>query len=171
MAALLEIAEAHTVTEQQQVLTTPASSLGNRTGQTMKLPNGDIVYENELIITGIPLTWGEFTQGCTRIPDSNTIVNNIIKTTKGFGKIRDAFGTPIGINSAYRPPAVNRAVGGARNSQHIYGLAIDVSPLNASMQKLFEVCRASDCVGLGRGMHRGFVHCDWRAGSRVVFDY
>jgi hypothetical protein len=172
--ALLEIAMDHTVSEQEittkpEVL--PASSLGNKTGNTMKLPDGTIVYERELIVEGIPLTWGEFTKGCTRVPESNQVVNNIIKATKGFGRIRETFASPLYINSGYRPPAINQRVGGARYSQHINGLALDVSPVNGSMQQLFEICRASNCVGLGRGMHRGFVHIDWRSGGRVVFDY
>ncbi|MFM6158111.1 MAG: D-Ala-D-Ala carboxypeptidase family metallohydrolase, partial [Sphaerospermopsis kisseleviana] len=172
--ALIEIAVGHSLSEQAldtQSEPLPESSQGDKTGKTMKLPNGTIVYERELIVEGIPLTWGEFTQGCTRVPERNEIVNNMIKTAKGFGKIRQTFGSPLRINSGYRPPAINRAVGGARASQHIHGLALDISPINGSMQKLFEICRASDCTGLGRGMHRGFVHIDWRAGGRVVFDY
>ncbi|BAZ86828.1 D-Ala-D-Ala carboxypeptidase family metallohydrolase [Dolichospermum compactum] len=172
--ALLEIAVGHNVSE--QVLDTkaavlPESSLGNKTGKTMKLPNGTIVYEQELIVEGIPLTWGEFTKGCTRVPESTEIVNNIIKAAKGFGKIRQAYGSPLQINSGYRPAAENARVGGTRASQHIKGLALDLSPIDGNMKGLFEVCRASDCTGLGRGMHRGFVHVDWRAGGRVVFDY
>ncbi|MEH1965810.1 D-Ala-D-Ala carboxypeptidase family metallohydrolase [Nostoc sp.] len=171
-AALLEIAEEHQVTEQnERSEPIPESSKGSKTGSSMKLPNGTIVYENELIVIGIPLTWGEFTKGCTRVPESNAIATNIIKATKGFGKIRDQYGSAIQITSGYRPPAVNREQKGARNSQHIQGLAIDLAPLDGNLQRLFQVCRASDCTGLGRGMHRGFVHCDWRPGDRVVFDY
>jgi len=171
-AALLEIAEDHQVSEQNdRSEPIPESSKGSNTGRSMKLPNATIVYENQLIVTGIPFTWGEFTKGCTRVPESNAIANNIIKAAKGFGKIRDKYGTAIQINSGYRPPAVNREKNGARNSQHIQGLAIDLSPLDGNLQRLFQVCRVSDCKGLGRGMHRGFVHCDWRPGVRVVFDY
>lgn len=173
-SALLEIAVDHGVSEQIQETKAeplPESSLGNKTGKTLKLPNGNIVYERELIVEGIPLTWGEFTQGCTRVPESNEIVTNIIKATKGFGKIRQTYGSPLRINSGYRPSAENVRVGGSRTSQHIKGLALDISPVDGNMKRLFEICRASDCTGLGRGMHRGFVHIDWRAGGRVVFDY
>jgi len=173
-SALLEIAVEHDVSEQTQntkATVLQESKLGNKTGSTMKLPNGTIVYERELIVEGIPLTWGEFTQGCTRVPESNEIINNMIKATKGFGKIRQTYGSPLQINSGYRPPSINRAVGGARASQHINGLALDIAPIDGDMKRLFEVCRASDCTGLGRGMHRGFVHVDWRSGGRVVFDY
>ncbi len=36
-------------------------------------------------------------------------------------------GAPIVINSGYRSPAVNAAVGGARNSQHLTGCAADIT--------------------------------------------
>jgi peptidoglycan hydrolase-like protein with peptidoglycan-binding domain len=174
-AALLEITVNHTVIEEQtQKLTPiPTSTLGTKTGRTLRLVTGVTVYQNELIVPGIPLTWGEFTKGCDpeRAPESKAIINNIIKTVNGFGKIRDKYGSPISITSAYRPPAVNRRIGGARYSQHIQGLAIDIAPADGNFSRLMEICRASDCTGLGRGMHRGFIHLDWRPGGRVVFNY
>jgi peptidoglycan hydrolase-like protein with peptidoglycan-binding domain len=173
--SLLEIAEKHRQSEQAHGSSIVAPvEIGERTGRTLSLPNGITVFQNELIIPGIPLTWGEFTHGCVpeRTPESNQVIENILKTTRGFGKIRDAYGSPLTVNSAYRPPSVNRRVGGARFSQHITGLAIDISPIDGNFNKLLQVCRDSDCIGLGRGMHRGFIHCDWRnSSSRVVFDY
>lgn len=175
-AALLEIAENHQSNEEQTqppAKPLPPSNLGTKTGRSLKLVTGEVVYENQLIVTGIPLTWGEVTKGCDpeRNPESTTIINNIIKAAKGFGKIRDKYDSPLAINSAYRPPSVNRRIGGARYSQHINGLALDIAPVDGDFGRLLQVCRASDCTGLGRGMHRGFIHVDWRPGSRVVFDY
>lgn len=40
--------------------------------------------------------------------------------------IRDAFGKPITINSAYRNATYNKKIGGATNSQHVYGKAADI---------------------------------------------
>lgn len=40
--------------------------------------------------------------------------------------LRNALGKPITITSGYRTPAYNRRVGGARNSQHMKGLAADI---------------------------------------------
>lgn len=42
--------------------------------------------------------------------------------------LRDAWGSPIAINSGYRCPAVNKAVGGVPTSQHTKGEAADVCP-------------------------------------------
>ncbi len=174
-AALLEIAENHQVLEEQtqQLTPLPTITLGTKSGRTMKLVTGVTVYQHELIVPGIPLTWGEMTKGCDpeRAPESKRIIDNIVKTAQGFGKIRDKYGSSIGVTSGYRTPAVNRKIKGAIRSQHIQGLAIDIYPLDRNFGRLMEICRASDCTGLGRGMHRGFIHCDWRSGGRVVFNY
>lgn len=41
--------------------------------------------------------------------------------------LRKAYGKPIKVTSGYRCPMLNRAVGGARNSQHIKGEAADIT--------------------------------------------
>lgn len=41
--------------------------------------------------------------------------------------IRDAWRSPIVVNSAYRSEAVNKAVGGVKNSQHRLGEAADIT--------------------------------------------
>lgn len=43
--------------------------------------------------------------------------------------VRALLGVPLHVNSGYRAPAVNAAVQGARNSQHMRGQAADVVPL------------------------------------------
>lgn len=50
--------------------------------------------------------------------------------------LRNAVGKPLYINSAFRSDAVNRAVGGVRNSLHLYGCAADVSIRNLSPDEL-----------------------------------
>lgn len=47
---------------------------------------------------------------------------------KSLEMLRDEVRHPIGVTSGYRDPAHNLAVGGASNSQHLYGNAIDVDP-------------------------------------------
>lgn len=41
--------------------------------------------------------------------------------------LRDAWGGPIRVNSGYRCPALNKAVGGTPNSQHQRGEAADIT--------------------------------------------
>ena len=40
--------------------------------------------------------------------------------------LRDAWQRPIIVTSGYRSPALNKALGGARNSQHLMGQAADI---------------------------------------------
>lgn len=40
--------------------------------------------------------------------------------------LRDAWGGPLFINSGYRCPELNKAVGGVATSQHVFGQACDV---------------------------------------------
>jgi peptidoglycan hydrolase-like protein with peptidoglycan-binding domain/GH25 family lysozyme M1 (1,4-beta-N-acetylmuramidase) len=55
---------------------------------------------------------------------------------------RDILGHPIGVVSGYRDPAHNERVGGAKNSQHLYGTAGDRRTLVSS-------CRDSGHSGVG----------------------
>lgn len=41
-------------------------------------------------------------------------------------KIRNHFGRPLTVNSGYRGPKLNKAIGGAKNSQHLTGQAADI---------------------------------------------
>ncbi|MBR5002379.1 MAG: peptidase M15 [Bacteroidaceae bacterium] len=41
--------------------------------------------------------------------------------------LREAYGQPITVNSGYRSPALNKAVGGVKSSQHLTGEAADIT--------------------------------------------
>lgn len=49
--------------------------------------------------------------------------------------LRDAIGGPIKISSGYRCPRLNKAIGGAKNSQHMAGEAADIQGLNGMTNK------------------------------------
>ena len=54
-------------------------------------------------------------------------LDNIIMLAKNtLEPIREHFKKPIKINSGYRSPALNRAVGGSATSQHCFGQAADI---------------------------------------------
>ncbi len=55
--------------------------------------------------------------------------------------LRDAWGEPLAINSGYRCPEVNRAVGGVPTSQHVKGEAADVCPFGRNGHGDVEVIR------------------------------
>lgn len=145
---------------------------GKHTGKSIVLPNKVRVHANEWIVSGVPLTWGEMTKELTRVPDSETVVKNIIAIAKEFGWVRQKINQPLKITSGYRPPHLKI---GAEKSFHKVGLAIDVRTMDLKdIYKLWEVMAQSKFIGLGRGMKHGFAHADlgYRKGAkRVVFNY
>ena len=65
-------------------------------------------------------------------------------TEQVLDPLRKAWGRPIVVNSGYRCPALNTAVGGAVNSQHVYGEAADIEDYSRSRAmnaKLFQKIR------------------------------
>jgi hypothetical protein len=57
---------------------------------------------------------------------------------------RALLGVPFHINSGYRCPALNQAVGGARTSAHLDGRAADCVPEGLDLEAAFDTLRKSD---------------------------
>lgn len=77
-------------------------------------------------------------------------------------KIRDYFGKPVVINSAYRTPNHNKSVGGAVYSQHLYGKAVDIR-INGVKPKTISTYIDTLIPNKGGiGTYRTFVHVDVR---------
>ena len=54
-------------------------------------------------------------------------LNNLISIAQNiFQPIRNHFGAPIFVSSGYRSEALNKAIGGAKSSQHCKGEALDL---------------------------------------------
>lgn len=75
-------------------------------------------------------------------------------------KLRNTLGKPLLITSAYRSEAHNRAVGGAKNSQHRLGKAFDVRMDNQDPQHFESVAKAVGFTGIGHYPKSGFMHID-----------
>ena len=66
-------------------------------------------------------------KGIDNSPNSE-IVNNLEQLVDNIlDPLREGFGEPIIVNSGYRSPALNKAVKGAANSQHVFGQAADIT--------------------------------------------
>jgi len=74
----------------------------------------------------------EFTtsQSAARLGLDNTpppeVVERLKNTALGLEMVRALLQAPLHINSGYRSPIVNKAVGGVPNSQHVTGEAADI---------------------------------------------
>lgn len=78
-------------------------------------------------------------------------------------KIRDHFGAPVTINSAYRTPGKNKAVGGAAYSQHLYGTAADITVKGVKPSDVATYAEYLLSTYGGVGRYATFTHVDVRA--------
>jgi uncharacterized protein YcbK (DUF882 family) len=92
-------------------------------------------------------------------------------------QVREHFGgRPVRITSGYRPPAINRAVGGAARSEHLYAVpnegAVDFNVPGVDTHAVQAWVDRHWRFSLGLGAHRGFVHVGRRAsGERLRWNY
>lgn len=65
------------------------------------------------------------------------LINNLLDP------VREKWGGPINVNSGFRCPVLNKAVGGAASSQHMTGEAADITAgSRAKNKRLFDMIRS-----------------------------
>jgi len=100
-----------------------------------------------------------------------------MKLAEFLERVRTQFDNkPLVITSGYRPPKINKAIGGASNSEHLYsgpGVgAVDFYVQGADINAVQAWCDKHWPFSLGYGAPKGFVHLGMRAGGpRVRWDY
>lgn len=77
-------------------------------------------------------------------------------------KIRDHFGKPITINSAYRNAVYNIKIGGASRSQHVYGTAADIVVKGVNPAEVAKYVEYIMPNKGGIGLYNSFTHVDVR---------
>ena len=65
-------------------------------------------------------------RGISNKPNTEQIINLVYLAANVLEPLRVAMGEPIKIGSGFRCPALNKAVGGVGNSQHMKGQAADL---------------------------------------------
>lgn len=88
-----------------------------------------------------------------------------MRTAKAFEEIWNKFEVPLVISSACRCEKHNQAVGGAKNSQHVKGTALDIrTPEGIDYDNFYNACESviGDTGGVGYYASKKFVHIDTR---------
>ncbi len=83
--------------------------------------------------------------GLKNEPTEDHLINMKLISEKVFEPLRIHVGGPIKINSFYRGPELNKAIGGSSKSQHCSGQAIDIDDTygNASNAEMFNWIKAN----------------------------
>lgn len=166
--ALIEIDEAGRQNPSQDPPEKPYLS-----GSPIRLPHGlGIIYTHQPVTGCHNFTWGEFTKGGTRIPPDKATLQAITKIAKGLEDIRSHLsGRAIRITSGYRPPAVNKAVGGVSNSRHIIGDAADIIVAGVPPLDAYKLIEGFWGKRGGAGWSSQFTHLDCRGGYAPRWRY
>lgn len=106
--------------------------------------------------------------GLDNTPKSDEIWDNLQELGEHIlDPAREALGMPIVINSGYRSKQVNKAVGGAPNSQHTKGEAVDITcrDNNRLLEVLGGVPYDQLITYLERGGRIRWIHISYRKGG------
>ena len=68
-------------------------------------------------------------------PTEEHLENMMLVAEKVFEPLREYAGHPIGVNSFYRSPELNKAIRGSSRSSHMIGAAIDLNSLGEKTNK------------------------------------
>ena len=78
--------------------------------------------------------------GIDNTPDETAVNNLYCLVSLVLDPARERFGQTIRVNSGYRCAALNRAVGGVRNSFHLSGRAADITAGSVEQnRRLFDI--------------------------------
>ena len=70
---------------------------------------------------------------------TDEIINNLTEFTENvLDPLREAWGSPIKVNSGYRCDELNKKIGGSKTSSHRFGFAVDLKPVNGLINEFFE---------------------------------
>lgn len=87
------------------------------------------------------------------LPNVQGLIDNVLDP------LREWYGKPIYVNSGYRCPELNKAVGGVENSFHVSGCAADIDARNyEENKKLFDYIKNN----------LPFTEVGWEGGGRWI---
>lgn len=115
-------------------------------------------------------SWDELTASDTakqynlsNTPGEEEKRNLIALVMKVLDPLRERYGKPITVNSAYRSPFINQKVGGAESSQHVKGQAADITGgSKEENKKLFELLKSMDFDQLINEKDYSWIHVSYK---------
>ena len=93
----------------------------------------------------------------------NVLIN--LRLVHILQRVRDHFGKPVVINSAYRTKDYNAKVGGAAASQHLNGAAADIAIKGVAPSAVADYAETLLPNTGGIGRYATFTHIDVREGK------
>ena len=78
-------------------------------------------------------------------------------------KLREHFNAPVFITSGCRCEAHNKAIGGAKSSKHMLGIASDLKVAGVNPTQVYDYLNKEYPNKYGIGLYRTWVHIDIRA--------
>lgn len=97
-------------------------------------------------------TWDEaqFSSTALRLGIKNeipaTLSDNVFRAANGMEEVRALLGNPVHVDSWYRCPELNHAVGGSSSSDHLQGYAIDFTCPKFGTP--LEICKAIEASNI-----------------------
>lgn len=105
---------------------------------------------------------------CTHPDHHHVLVDSTL--VEKLQKLRDRLGISIIITSPYRCEKRNKQVGGAKNSYHMKGLAVDIS-MNNQILDVETIASLAKKIGFtGIGLYDNFIHLDVRVAEFTTWD-
>jgi len=107
----------------------------------------------------------EFRCKCGRCDENGDHIVAAPRLITALQALRSLVSAPIRVNSGFRCPAHNRAVGGSIHSQHLYGKAADIVIHGLSVLEMYEQAQRIPSFkkgGVGIYPAESFVHVDVR---------
>ena len=118
---------------------------------------------SELLILGATHhTTGNAGSGKNQLPEHAEIIE-LARVARLADKLRSMHGSALKVISGYRHPRYNKAIGGAPNSLHTTGRALDLIPADGNSKRLHDTASRLHCTGDlpgGLGFYPWGVHID-----------
>lgn len=101
--------------------------------------------------------------GIDNTPTDPVVLANLEYIMDQLDIIREGYGKPIIINSGYRCPALNKAVGGVADSYHQKGLAVDIRWDDRLIHYIMENAKFDKMIREHSSSGVRWIHIQWHS--------